>query len=323
MSAILVVRPSSLGDVVHALSLVTDVRTARPELAIDWVAEEAFVELPALCPHVRRVVPVALRRWRRAAFRALSWREVAAFLRELRSERYEAVLDLQEQIKGAAIARAARGVRHGFDRASIREPIATLLDDVHHRVPRKLHFAMRCRLLAASALGYAIDGPPRWSFAPMRPTSTTPGSRYVVAVHATSRASKLWPEAHWQALLRRLGDGGLAVVLPWGSGDEQTRSFRIAAGIPTATVPARQSLGELAALLSRAEVVIGVDTGLTHLAAALGTPTVAIFTETDAASAGVGIAGAHARDVGGNGRVPSLEDAGAAVADVMRGIPRC
>jgi heptosyltransferase-1 len=323
VSAILVVRPSSLGDVVHALSLVDDVRNARPDIAIDWVAEEAFAELPRLCPYVRRVVPLALRRWRNVPWRAPTWRELGAFRRTLAAQRYEAILDLQEQLKGAIVSRLARGTRHGFDRASAREPLATLLDDVHHRVPRELHFAMRCRMLGAAALGYRIEGPPRWSFAATPPASAMPASRYAVALHATSRSSKLWPDERWRLMLGRLSQAGLATLLPWGNEEERMRGERLASGIANAAVPPRQSLTELAALLQRAEVVVGVDTGLTHLAAALGTPTVALFTETDPRGAGVAIAGAHAKDVGGNGHVPSLAEVDAAVADVMRTIPRC
>ena len=322
MSAILVVRPSSLGDVVHALALVADVQRAQPGIAVDWVAEEAFVDLPALCPDVRRVVPLALRRWRRAPLERATWREVAAFRALLRQERYAAILDLQEQVKGGLIARTARGVRHGFDRASIREPVATLFDNVHHAVPKGLHFATRCRSLAAQALGYELDGPPRWRLKP--PTDAgAPERPFVVAVHATSRASKLWPEQHWRALLAGFAAAGLATLLPWGSDDERARSDRLAVGIPGASVPLRQPLARLAGVLARAELVVGVDTGLVHLAAALGTPTIALFASTDPAGAGVAIAGVHARDLGGNGQLPLIDDVRRAAGALMRAAPRC
>jgi len=317
VTAVLAVRPSSLGDIVHALALVDDVLRARPDAAIDWVAEQAFVELPALSSGVRRVVPLALRRWRRAPLARRTWSEVRAFRASLRESRYDVVLDLQEQVKGALVARTARGTRHGFDRDSIREPVAAWLDDVHHRVPKAMHFAQRCRTLAAAALGYAIDGPPRWRLAPPLQSDAMPAGPYVVALHATSRITKLWPEDAWRALLATFGQAGLACVLPWGSDDERARSERLARDTDLACVPARQSLTSLAALLAHAELVVGVDTGLTHLAAALGAPVVAIFTETDPGGAGVSIAGAHARDVGGNGRVPTLDEVRAAAGELM------
>ena len=151
MSAILIVRPSSLGDIVYSLAIVPDIRRHRPELAIDWVAERGFVPLIDMCPDIRRAIPFALRRWREAPMSRTTWREIAAFRRDIKSQRYEAILDLQEQIKGALIARWARGRRHGFDRSTAREPIATLMHDAHHRVPRNLHFVARCRSLARPA----------------------------------------------------------------------------------------------------------------------------------------------------------------------------
>jgi heptosyltransferase-1 len=322
-SAILVVRPSSLGDVVHALSLVTDVADAHPGMAIDWVAEEAFVELPALSPHVRRVIPLALRRWRHAPLAAATWREIAAFRRDVAREAYDAILDLQEQVKGGVVACMARGTRHGFNRASIREPIATLFDDVHHAVPRGQHFAQRCRMLAAAALGHRCASPPRWMLRAPEPGHAPADRPAIVALHSTSRESKLWPEERWRRLLGAFADGGFATVLPWGSAAERERSERLADGIAHAVVPPRQTLSALAALIAHAELAVGVDTGLTHLAAALGTPTVAIFTETDPAGAGVAIAGTHARDLGGNGVVPSLADVQAAAGALLRATPRC
>jgi heptosyltransferase-1 len=324
VSAVLVVRPSSLGDIVHALALVADVRRHRPDLAIDWVAEEPFVPLVALDPGVRRVIPIAFRRWRHRLFAAATWPEVAALRRELRSTRYAAILDLQEQVKGALIARLARGVRHGPDRASIREPVATLLHDAHHPVDPAQHLIDRCRALAAAALGYAVDGPPRFGIVPPPAAGdTAAGRRYVVFVHATSRADKLWPEADWRGLIDTFGQAGYAVLLPWGGADERGRSERLAAQAPAAVVPPHQGLPAMAGLLARAELVVGVDTGLVHLAAALGTPTLALFTATDPALAGVERASAAARDLGGAGRVPSLADARAAAGALVRRAPRC
>jgi heptosyltransferase-1 len=324
MSAVLVVRPSSLGDIVHALSLVADIRRHRPELAIDWVAEEPFVPLIALDPGVRRVIPIAFRRWRHHLLAAATWREVAAVRRAVRMTRYAVVLDLQEQVKGALIARMARGVRHGPDRASIREPVAALLHDAHHRIDPAQHLIDRCRQLAAAALGYAVDGPPRFGIVPPPPRGDVAGGRpYVVFVHATSRADKLWPEANWRDLIASFGEAGYAVLLPWGGADERTRSERLAAFAPAAIVPPHHPLPAMAGLLARAELVVGVDTGLVHLAAALGTPTLAIFTATDPALAGVARASTAACDLGGEGRVPTLADVRAAAGALIRRAPRC
>ena len=221
------------------------------------------------------------------------------------------------------IARAAIGTRHGFDRASIREPVATLFDDVHHAVPRDLHFATRCRRLAGAALGYPVDGPPRWRWNLPAAPSCTPATPYVVAVHATSRADKRWPADRWRALLSDAGASGVDVVLPHGTPAEEAESRALSSGLERATVPPRLPLADMAALLARAHAVVGVDTGLTHLAAALGTPTLALFTTTDPALAGAGIAGPHARDLGGRGVMPAIDEARAGLGGILRMAPRC
>ena len=315
-------RPSSLGDVVYALAVAADIRRARPEFAIDWVSEPGFAPLVALCPDVRNVIAFGLRRWRRAPFAAATWRDMDAFRRDLRREHYAAILDLQEQLKGALIARLARGRRHGFDRTSIREPLATLGDDVHHRVPRDLHFLARCRRLAGAALGYPVDDPPRWNLRPPASGAAMPDRAYVVALHATSRNDKLWPEAQWRMVLAACERAGFAIVLPWGSAKEEARSRHLAEGFPSAIVPPWLALPDVAALLARASLAIGVDTGFTHLAAALGTPSVAIFTATDRARHGVACAGPHARDVGDTGAPPSAEAVLAAAGAHLRAGPR-
>ena len=319
----LVVRPSSLGDIVYALAIATDVRRERPELALDWVVEPGFMPLIALCPDVRRAIPFALRSWRRAPLAVDTWRSVRAFGDALRATRYEAILDLQEQVKGALIARLARGRRHGFDRHSIREPLATLGDDVHHRVSRDLHFVARVRQLAGAALGYRTDTPPRWNLRVSATAPSMPGRAYVVVLHATSRDDKLWPEAHWRTLLEHCDRAGFASVLPWGSAAEEARSRRIAEGISGASVPPWLSLADVAALLGRAALAIGVDTGFTHLAAALGTPTIALFSATEPQRHGVACAGAHARDLGVAGSPPTVDDVLAVAGVQLRAAPRC
>ena len=323
MSAVLVIRPSSLGDIVHALALVRDVQAARPGLAIDWIAEESFLSLVALDRGVRRVIPVALRRWRHASLAAATWREFTAFRQQLRRDEYVAVLDLQEQVKGALLARMARGVRHGPDRHSIREPIATLAHDVHHRIDPHQHLVDRCRQLAAAALGYVCVGRPCFDFAvPPVLATDLPQGPFVVCVHATSRDEKLWPERHWRALIAAFAARGYAILLPWGTDAERVRAERLAADGSGAIPSPRLALPALAGLLARAALVVGVDTGLVHLAAALGTPTVSLFVATNSELAGVERIGALARDLGGVGSVPMPDEVLSAAGVLLQRSPR-
>ena len=320
MPSVLIIRPSSLGDIVHALPIVHDLSFHRPGISIDWVVEEPFTALVRLNRGVRRVIPIALRRWRHRALARSTWQEAGAFRRELSRERYDAVIDLQEQVKGALIAWFARGPVHGPDRTSVREPIVTLLYRHRHRIDPAQHLIDRCRRLAGKALGYEPTDAPRFDL-DTPPQDGAPDSPYAVFVHASSREDKLWPETHWRALLEHVATAGFAVVLPWGSVDEKARSERIAQGARGSVVPPRRSLPEVASVLARAAWVVGVDTGLTHLAAALGTPTVAIFTATDARLAGVARASRLARDLGGIGTVPTPAEVIAAAGALVRAAP--
>jgi heptosyltransferase-1 len=303
MPRILFVKTSSLGDVVHNLPAVSDAARCVPDAAIDWVVEEAFAELPALHPAVARVIPVAIRRWRRALARPRTWTEVAAFARALRAGRYDHVVDTQGLLKSALLARLARGAHHGFDRGSAREPIAARLYDTGHAVPGALHAVERNRRLAAAALGYRADGACEYG---LRATGEPPLATtqpYAVLLTMTSRAGKLWPEAHWRALAATLGARGLALVLPSGSEEERARCERIAGPFPGAICPPRMGISALARLLSGARFVVGVDTGLAHLAAALGVPTIGIFCGSDPVRTGL-YGAPRARNLGAPGAPP-------------------
>jgi heptosyltransferase-1 len=288
MPDILLVKTSSLGDVVHNLPVATDIAAALPGARIDWLVEEAYADIPRLHPAVREVFPVAARRWRRALLRRATWREIGALRRRLAARRYDAIVDTQGLLKSAWFASWAHGPRHGYDTASAREPLASRSYARTYAVPRALHAARRNRALAAQALGYAIDEPGRYGIvAPPLPEGWSAGGRHAVLLHGTARAEKLWPERHWIELGRALSVRGLTVLLPWGGEDERRRAERLAAAIVGARVLARQPLAELAAVLGAAVAVAGVDTGLLHLASALGRPAVGIYVATDPALNGI------------------------------------
>jgi heptosyltransferase-1 len=293
---IALIKTSSMGDVIHALPVVTDLVSARPDVVIDWVVEEAFADLPALHPSVNAVIPVAIRRWRRSLTRAATWHEIRAVREQLRANRYDLALDLQGLLKSAVVARWTGAPIAGFDRGSARELLAALLYAQRFPVSWDLHAIERLRSLAAQALDLRLEERPRFDLKAVQHSSGThpdplawlPAQRYVVLLHATSRPEKLWPESHWVELGQELLRQGIMPVLPWGSVNEQSAAHRLVEAIGSAKpgfaarVAPRMSLRECAQLLSGAEAVVGVDTGLTHLSAALDRPTVALFAATEA-----------------------------------------
>ena len=305
---ILIVKTSSLGDVIHNLPVVSDIRQHFPDAVIDWCVEESFAAIPRLHPAVAEIVPVAIRRWRKALWQASTWREIGAMRRRLRAGAYDLVIDTQGLVKSALVARQAAAPIAGYAAGSAREPGASRFYDRYFIVSRTAHAVVRNRLLVAAALGYEIDGEPDYGIA-VAPADFDwlPKAPYAVFLTATSRDDKLWPEAHWLALGQKLHAQGIAAVLPGGSAVERERAARLAGAIPGAVAAPPLSIPQLAALLAGGKAAIGVDTGLTHLAVALNIPTVALYTATDPGLTGVLGAGFH-RNLGGKAQIPPMQD---------------
>jgi len=297
MPRILFVKTSSLGDVVHNCPAVSDAARAIPGAQIDWVVEEPFAPVAAMHPSVRRVITVAVRRWRSAAWRPAAWREIGEFRGALAAERYDAVVDTQSLLKSALIASCAQGPRHGMDGASAREPLAARFYGARHAVPRELHAVERNRRLTAAALGYPLTASLDYGLRAPRAADRTSSAVFLTM---TSRDDKLWPEESWITLGRGLGTN---VMLPWGSEAERQRAERIASALPDARVLPKQTIDDLASLFSSARAVVGVDTGLTHLAAALGARTVGIYCGSDPALTGI-YGAPRAVNLGAIGRAP-------------------
>jgi heptosyltransferase-1 len=302
---IVLIKTSSLGDVLHNLPVVTDIHKHFPDSRIDWVVEESFAALPVLNPHVRHVVTVAVRRWRKSWWASRS--EMRAVCSELQARRYDLALDTQGLVKSALITRCTHTDRCGFARDSAREPMASLFYDRTFSIPKELHAVERNRLLAAAAFGYTADGAPDYGIrVPEIDLPWLAARPYVALLHATSRDDKLWDEQNWITLGKHLQQAGLGAVLPWGSEQERARSERLAAAIPGAICPPRLNLNEATALLGNARAVVGVDTGLSHLAAALDVPTIGIYTATDPGLTGLH-AGIRAVNLGGKRAPPTVD----------------
>ena len=279
---VLVVKMSSLGDVVHTLPALTDAAAAIPGIRFDWVVEEAFAEIPAWHPAVDRVIPIALRRWRKTPLKSFGGPEWRACRQALRKTHYDAVIDAQGLLKSALVARMVRAPRYGMDRSSAREPLAALA--YHHTLPvaREMHAVERTRSLFAQALGYTLPQA-RGDYgvrAHLQAVSEElPPS--LLFFHGTARAEKLWPVEHWQALAALAVAAGYKVWLPWGSDAERERAGEVAAAVEGAVVLPRLDLLGLASMLLEVAGAVAVDTGLGHLAAALDVPAVSLYGPTD------------------------------------------
>jgi len=314
MAKILFIKTSSLGDVIHHMPALTEARIRRPDACFAWVVEEAYAPLVRLHPAVEAVLPVATRRWRGALHRAAIWREMRSFGQALRAKHYDEIIDTQGLIRSALIARYARGRVHGYDAHSIKEGLAAWFYDVQHRVAREQHAIARNRSLTALALGYAPGGPPDFGLDRARLVSTQ-SAPYGILLHATARPEKEWPEEYWRKLAGMLGRD-IDLVLPFGTAIERARSERIAFGVARARIPDRQPLDAMARLIAGAAFVVGVDTGLLHLAAAFGVPLISIFVGSEPGLTGPMGAG-PITILGGKARPPSVPQVAADVERIL------
>lgn len=283
---ILLIRVSSLGDVLHNMPIVHDLQTLYPDAQIDWVVEEAYTYLVQLHPAIRKVIPFALRRWRKSLAAAATRAEIRAFYRALRADAYDLILDTQGLMKTGIIMGLARtapggrkvGLANGTE-GSGYEGLSRLFHDLSVPVPLRTHAVLRGRLVVAAAAGTAAPqtAPVFGLNLPQGDTGWLPDTPYIVFFHGTAGAAKKWPRQHWIALAERLQSLNLPVLLPWGSPAEQQEAEAMAAAMPNARVLPKLSMQQAIILARRARLAVGVDTGLTHIAAAYLTPTVEIY----------------------------------------------
>jgi heptosyltransferase-1 len=323
---ILIVRVSSLGDVVHNMPMVADILRHHPDAQIDWVVEEAYTSLVRLNTGVRHVIPFALRRWRKSLLAAETRAEMRRFRERLREEAYDFVFDTQGLTKTGIVMRMARlapggrriGLANGTE-GSGYEGVSRLF---HHKsvpVDTRTHAVLRGRLVAAAALGYKADTPADFMLAPPQ-AEHTPGwlqeGRYAVFFHATARASKQWAPENWVETAGLLAERGLPVLLAWGSDAEREDAKRLAAQMVNATVLPKLSMMEAVLLAQRAALAIGVDTGLTHIAAAYERPTIELYCDSPRWKT-EGNWSSSIINLGDQGAPPSVADVATAITSLL------
>ncbi|AMO54719.1 ADP-heptose--LPS heptosyltransferase [Endozoicomonas montiporae] len=279
---VLIIKTSSMGDVIHTLPALTDAANAIQGIRFDWVVEEGFAEIPSWHPAVDKVIPVAIRRWRKSPLKTLQSGEWKRFKALLKSRRYDAVIDAQGLVKSAFLTRIAKGPKFGLDKHSAREPLASTFYKHPQSVPWHQHAVERVRQLFALSLGYSVPqttGHFQLDKSHFRSDAVT-DNPYVVFIHGTTWPTKHWPEKYWCELAQRVNDAGYDVVLPWGSEKEKERAEIIARSSKSAIVLPRMNICAVAGVIARAKAVTAVDTGLGHLTAALEIPAVSLYGPT-------------------------------------------
>ncbi|MTC59521.1 lipopolysaccharide heptosyltransferase RfaC [Providencia rustigianii] len=281
---VLLVKTSSMGDVLHSLPALTDAQMAIPNIQFDWVVEEGFAQIPTWHSAVNNVIPVAIRRWRKNWFSAPIRAERAEFRRQLQATHYDAVIDAQGLLKSALlVTRLAHGPKYGYDRHSIREPVASFFYDHRYSISKQQHAVERIRQLFAKSLGYDCpETQGNYAIAQhFSQSASNQAAPYVVFLHSTTRDDKHWSEAHWRELLTLMAETGIRVKLPWGAEHEHQRAQRLAEGFDFVEVLPKLSLADVAQQIAAAKAVVSVDTGLSHLTAALDKPNFTLFGPTD------------------------------------------
>ncbi|MBS0287594.1 MAG: lipopolysaccharide heptosyltransferase I [Proteobacteria bacterium] len=284
MKRALIVKMSSMGDVIHTLPALTDAHKVHPEIEFDWVVEPGFAEIPRWHKAVRRVISAPLRRFRKMPWQTFAANEWHQLLKQLRYTDYDVVIDAQGLVKSAVLTHFTKGKRFGLNWKSAKEPVASLLYHQKIGVPKNQHAVQRVRQLFADAFNYTMpSSAPDYGIDKTKLTDISYGDNTVIFLHGTTWSTKHWPQKYWYQLAKLAQEKGYQVLLPWGNEAEHQRALEIKnfcdAHLAPIVLP-KLTLGEITTLIAKACGIVAVDTGLGHVAAAMATPTVSLYGPT-------------------------------------------
>jgi heptosyltransferase I len=278
---ILIIKMSSMGDIINTIPAIVDAGKAFPDIKFDWVVEENFAEIPHWNNLIDKVIPIAVRRWRKSLSLMLKNKEWQIFYKSLTTEKYDFIIDAQGLIKSAVISRLAHGVRIGLDWHSAREPLSSCFYNRKVAVSKDQHAITRTRQLFSKALGYDLpNDEPSYNFN-LDFSTTEYTDNYLIFLHGASRENKLWPESNWVALAKMAAQKNYIILLPWSNDQEYKRVNNIADRCENVKILPKLNLASIAKIIKHAKGVVAVDSGLGHLAAALNMPMVSLYGPTN------------------------------------------
>ena len=321
---ILIIKLSSLGDVLHNLPIVWDIRTQYPNARIDWLVEESYVSLlePLVCnadfKGLNHIIPIAIRRWKKNLLSGQTLKEWRVFRQNLQATQYDVVVETQGLLKAAWLTRLAtrspNAVIAGLGNATAGsgyEPIVRWFYTDIVQVPLRCHAVSRSRWVAAAATKVAVPTSqpqfyPAAFLQSLQSVAIPLDKPYVLFFHATARAAKQWSECNWVALGNVLAKQDKQVILPWGNVLEKAVSERLSAQIAHSIVSPAFNINEWFSVIANAALIIGVDTGLTHLSAMMNAPTIELYCDSPRWKTEAYWSG-NVINLGDAGQPPSLE----------------
>lgn len=284
---ILIIKISSMGDIIHTLPAITDASNLIPTISFDWVIEESFSEIPTWHPSIHQIIPIKLRSWKNQWYKPNTWKKYYEFIKQLNTHKYNKIIDAQGLLKTSLFitSNIINGIKHGMNSLSAKEPISCWCYDHHHHIPKNQHAIERIRQLFSYSLQYPIPTYPgqyninhHFNNSSIRTPSKPP---YLIFFHTTSQSKKEWPKLNWHILTQHAINTGYHIKVPFWTKQEKLNTKQLKNHFQQITILPNLTLKKIAHQINKATATISVDTGLSHLSAALNCPNLTLYGPTN------------------------------------------